>query len=188
MERFTRLRDVLKQTMSDKEVEAFFAYQLSSNDIEFLKETASYVFSKISYKEFNCAAMNALWVALIQDHSTIPAAPVCGSLSFGKKFIFKCLSQIQTPKVSMTKAELWDGHCWLELGAMIADISIGRTLAKDKNVDPQFKETWYNTFDSKGGLVIADTQVFNSCKIYYIPQYIMPTHLITGLIAGSFTE
>lgn len=122
MERNTQLRQALAQTKSKEEIDQFFNYQLSQSATDLLKGTAIEVFEKIPFKGFNCAVMNALRGAILQDHIDIPVSVIARSLINREKTIFQCIGPIPVPDKNMTIAEEWDGHCWLEFGGLIADI------------------------------------------------------------------
>lgn len=183
MNRIELQEQVLRQTMTDTEIQAFFNYELTSDDIAFIRDSATSVLQRTPYKGFNCAAMTAMWCAIIQDHSRIPVAAIAGSLLFGDMAIFTCNSNIPSAKEAVTIKEIWDGHCWLEFGGLIADISIGRTISLE-SVPATFKDHWNKNIGEGKGLVCATPQDFRSLDIHYEPSYALNTEQINGLLAG----
>lgn len=177
------LSNVLRQTRSAAELSHFSEYVLSQEDLTFLEETANEVLERMPYKGFNCAAMNAIWCAIIQDHSSIPVSLIAGSLVFGDLPIFSCYSNIPFGNEQTIINEVWDGHCWLEFRGLIADISIGRTLELEK-IPFSFKEHWKHHISKEKGLTYNTPQYFESVNIYYQPCYSLTNQQIDGLIRG----
>ncbi len=186
MKRIDLLKKILGQTMTETQVQRFISYQLTQEDISFLQDSALNVLQRMPYKGFNCAAMNAIWCAIIQDHSSIPVSAVAGSLYFGDTAIFTCHNNIPYTSEPTTINEVWDGHCWLEFGGLIADISIGLTVALE-NVPPAFLDHWTKNIGNSKGMVCATTAHFESLNIHYDPCYSLNTEQINGLLAGIQT-
>jgi hypothetical protein len=80
LEHYQSLVLCLKQSMNEEERNHFLDYTLTVKDRSFVKETAQEVLRNMPYKSFNCAAMSAIWCAIIEDHSKIPVAAFTGSL------------------------------------------------------------------------------------------------------------
>lgn len=79
--------------------------------------------------------------------------------------------------------EIWDGHCWLEFGGMIGDISLYRTVNYGK-VPEDFSRFIFDTFGKGKGLLCATTEGLNEVGLNYIPCYSLREGQINGLLNG----
>ena len=173
----------LKQSMNEEERKYFLDYTLTEKDRSFIKETAQEVLQKMPYKEFNCAAMSAMWCAIIEDHSEIPVVALSGSLVFGNRTLFSGQKPIPSSDKPVTIKEVWDGHCWLFFGGLVADISLSRTVALG-NVPKEFADHWSTIFGKTTGLVCASPEQLYAINIYYAPKFRLTNGQINGLLNG----
>jgi hypothetical protein len=104
MTRNSVLRKVLKAIMTEKEIDSFFSYKITRDDMTFLQGATTDVLKNIRTKAFNCALMSALLGAVIFGHSEIPVAVVSGHLDYKSRRIFNCKKPIP---FSTNKKETW---------------------------------------------------------------------------------
>lgn len=181
-----RLQLALEGTMTSEKAAAFSNYTLTNLDLDFIKETAKVVLSKSPDKSYNCAAMSAMWGAIIKDHSKIPVSIITGSLSWEGKYIFVCKEPISLqPKGDPNRPSLWDGHCWLEFGGLIADISIFRTIRNEPKL-MEFNQRLIELFGGGKGLLCASPDYMSSIGLEYYPLYSLGDEQINALISGSY--
>lgn len=125
--------------------------------------------------------MSAMWAAIIKDHSKIPVAAICGHLKWKGSNLFYCKENIPTHDTN----GLWDGHCWLEFGGLIADISIFHTLANEeklKNLNSFMEEK----LGAGKGLLCMYAEELDQLYLTYTPCYSLTDLQINSLINGYF--
>lgn len=183
MDRNTALKTSLLQNYSIADIEKFFSYQLSQDEIAFVQDTAKEVLLNMPPKAFNCTQISAIWAAIIQDNSKIPVSVICGDLHFMNKKIFVCNSSVPIPEIGKEINDFWDGHCWLEFGGLIADASFFRTIYFGE-VPNQLKQLIVDKFGNGKGTIIATPDNMLSNGFTYIPKYSLSNLQINGLING----
>ena len=167
--------------LDNEKIEVFNSYQLSHEDIEFIKEVNMAVLSKIPQKAFNCAQLSALLGAIIYDHSDIPVVVMSGHLDYRGRRIFNCSSPIPYSKDKMEINEIWSGHCWIEIPNFIIDNSIFRTIYYG-NVPQTLRSQIVHQFGEGRGTITASIEQMNTIGFNYTPCYELNQDLINGLI------
>jgi hypothetical protein len=179
------LMEVLHQTNNEAAIQRFLQYSLTTEDLEFIKKSANDILLQTPVKAFHCAAMSAAWGAMIEDHSSIPIAVVTGTLKYGKTNIFLGDRALPIGNESAIINEIWDGHCWIEMPGMVADISIFRTI-KNAAVPKHFADHLLNSFGASAGLLCASPDTLARYNLFYEPMYSLSTVQINGLINGAY--
>jgi len=164
-------------------IEAFKSYDLTPNDIEFIKEVCKEIHEAIPQKAFNCAQLSALLGATITDHSSIPAVVMSGHLDYNNSSIFKCNKPISCKPGLTTINEIWDGHCWVEIPHYIIDNSIFRTVYYG-NFPKKFKQQIIKQFGQGRGTLISPAEQMKTIGFEYIPCFEIENVIIDGLIKG----
>ncbi|MDR6785290.1 hypothetical protein ABIE26_003989 [Pedobacter africanus] len=183
MERRTALKTALLQNYSAENAEKFLSYSLTKEDLAFIQDTAKEVLRKMPPKAFNCTQISAIWAAIIEDHSNIPVSVICGDLHFTDKKIFVCKEPLPGPEAGSVIDGIWDGHCWLEFGGLIADASFFRTVYFGE-VPHQFKNLVIQKFGQGHGTIIATPEQMRTNELIYLPKYSLSDIQINGLING----
>ena len=182
-ERDSLLIKVLLKSLSEEGVNAFLSYTISDEDIEFIKSCSSAVLTKISPKAFDCAILSALLGAIIQDNSNIPVVVIAGHFDYFDRRIFNCKGPIPYTVNKTLIKEIWDGHCWIELGGIIIDISIFRTVYYG-DVPPLFRETIIKEYGENRGMICTSPLKFIEVGFNYTPCYCLTQDQINGLVKG----
>lgn len=167
--------------LGNKKIEEFSAYQLSQDDMEFIKEVNVAVLSKIPQKAFNCAQLSALLGAIIYDHSDIPVIVMSGHLDYHERRIFNCKTPIPFSKDKVEINEIWDGHCWVEIPNFIIDNSIFRTIYYG-NVPQILRNQIVQQFGEGRGTLTASIEQMNTIGFNYTPCFELNQDQINGLI------
>lgn len=128
MKRTDTLKAALLQNYSAEDTDKFLKYQLTEKDLVFIQDIAKEMLGNMPSKAFNCTQISAIWAAMVEDHSEIPVAVICGDLHFTDKKIFVCKEPLPGPNQGSVIDGMWDGHCWLEFGGLIAEASFFRTV------------------------------------------------------------
>lgn len=183
MKRTEALKAALLQNYSVEDTDIFLKYRLTEKDLVFIQDTAKEVLRNMPPKAFNCTQISAIWAAMIEDHSEIPVAVICGDLHFIDKKIFVCKEPLPGPEQGCVIDGVWDGHCWLEFGGLIADASFFRTVYFGE-VPYQFKDLVVEKFGTGKGTIIATPEQMLHNELIYIPKYSLSATQINGLING----
>jgi hypothetical protein len=181
--RDTILRRVLLQNFSTAETERHLEYLLTNEEIEFIKLTATEVLINMPQTAFNCTQISAIWAAIIQDHSTIPVSVICGDLQFMDRKVFACNGPLPDPDLGNFENMIWDGHCWLEFGGLIADASFFRTIYFG-DIPSQLRINVIEKFGEGRGSLIGDSQQMELFQLTYLPKYSLSNFQIDALING----
>ncbi|TKC06537.1 hypothetical protein FA048_15100 [Pedobacter polaris] len=183
MERVLELKSVLLDNYTINEVERFLSYQLTVQERNLILETLEAALINVPNKAFACTQISAAWAAMIQDHSRIPVAVVCGDLAYRDTKLFVCHSPIPILTTDEIFIQEWDGHCWLELGGMIADASIFRTIYQGR-VSKTIKNQIIEQFGEGKGALIATPEQMSINNFTYSPKYTLNDIQINGILRG----
>ncbi len=177
------LKNILLTELSAEQTDLFFSYQLNESDLQFLKENIRNTLTYIPNDAFNCAMLSAILGAKIFDDSQIPVTVITGHLDYAGQRIFTCSRPI--PDSTQSKeGEYWDGHCWIELGGHILDISFFRTIYYGK-VPSMLKSKIIYEFGKGRGSLMGTPEKLEISEFNYTPCHILTQNQIDGLIAGA---
>src|SRR4051812_34310642 len=115
MNREISLKNVLKHIMTKDELDTFLSYQISEDDISFLKQVAKVALDVVPINAFNCAMLSGVLGAMIIDHSKIPVSVMCGHLDYFSKRLFNCDKPFPSSIDKKVIDEIWNGHCWIDI-------------------------------------------------------------------------
>ena len=186
MTRELKLRETLKAVLTEKEVQSFVSYQLTNDDLVFLKEAAIEVLKIVPANAFNCAMLSGLLGAIISDHSNIPVAVITGHLDYSSRRLFNCSRPFPYSTDKKEINEVWDGHCWVELNNLIIDISIFRTIYYGQAPVDLYNEIMTKFGEGRGALLCSANEMMNQ-GFNYIPCYSLTNDQISGLVPGAQT-
>jgi hypothetical protein len=184
MTRELELKNILKTTLTETEIKSFFSYQLTKEDLEFLKEAITEVLRTVPANAFNCAMLSGLLGAIISDHSSIPSAVIAGHLDYSSKRLFNCSKPIPYHKDKTEIKEEWDGHCWVEINNLIVDVSLFRTIYFGQVPEYLFTEIVTKFGKGRGAFLCSDKEM-KDFGFNYIPCYCLTNDQISGLVLGA---
>ncbi|MFA6128810.1 MAG: hypothetical protein WC699_16035 [Bacteroidales bacterium] len=161
-------------------------YQISEEDVEFIRQTCHQVLENIPVRAFNCAMLSAILGAIIYDNSKIPVAVIAGHLDYNDQKIFYCKGPIPYSRKKKSINEIWDGHCWVELGGLVIDISIFRTVYFGQ-VPGDFHDQITRKFGLNRGALVGLPGELAHDGFNYTPCYCLTQDQITGLVQGART-
>lgn len=186
MTRELKLRETLKSVLTEKEVQSFFSYQLTNDDLAFLKEAVIEVLRKVPANAFNCAMLSGILGAIISAHSNIPVAVIAGHLDYSSRRLFNCSRPFPYATNKKEINEEWDGHCWVELNNLLIDISIFRTIYYGQVPEDLYNEIVIKFGEGRGALLSSANEMINQ-GFNYIPCYSLTNDQISGLVLGAQT-
>lgn len=150
-------------------------------NIETLKQIVSDILSNTPHRPFLCLPLSALLYATLKDHSLADPSLVTGDLFYKKECIFKQDFSIADAKDSVYQD--WAGHAWVEIGELICDLSIFRTIYSDKFTKP-FKLEIISFFGEGRGCLIGTKESMLEMHLCYRKQDNLSDDLATGIIQG----
>lgn len=186
MTRELKLRETLKAILTEKEVQSFFSYQLTNDDLAFIKEAVIEVLKIVPANAFNCAMLSGLLGAVISGHSNIPVSVIAGHLDYSSRRLFNCLRPFPYATDKKVINEEWDGHCWVELNNLIIDISIFRTIYYGQVPEDLYNQIVTKFGEGRGALLCSANEMMNQ-GFNYIPCYSLTNDQISGLVLGAKT-
>ena len=152
-------------------------------DLELLGRTGREVLSDVPPRSGDCAMLSALWASGLNEYYSMPAMVVAGDLKINGRKAFNCKKNIPTSNDSMrTIKEKWDGHCWIEVGGYIGDLSIFRT-AYSLGENSNLKNFILSEFGEGRGILVSNKEGLPN-GMEYVPKYVLNDQRIAGLLRG----
>lgn len=178
--------DLIRRDVGPTDADLFERYRLS--DTAALTDTAQELLAHTPPLFGQCAAMSAMWAALLRDRYQIPAMVIAGDLIVESCPVFLCNRNIPRPSVdSDLRDQDWGGHCWVEIAGYIADISIFRTARKIDR--PSVLKTFIERrFGLGRGMLLLTRSGLREHQIEYVPKYVLTEDQMNGLIAAMTDE
>lgn len=173
------INELIKKYLGNDIEERFGRFSLT--DFESIKESAFFVLQNAPNQFGDCAALSAIWAAILEDQYNIPVVVVAGDLLINDVSVFKCYSNIPE-SISENYKSMWDGHCWIEINGYIGDISIFRTAYAIKNPSI-LKNFILNKFGKGRGMFFSPKSTLEK-EMKYIPKYVLTDTQINSLING----
>ena len=177
------LENILLTDFTTEQTESFFSYQLIDSDFEFIKENIKKTLTIIPNDAFNCAMLSAILGAKIFDDSQIPVAVIAGHLDYAGQRVFTCSGPIPNSSDN-TDGQYWDGHCWIEFGGYVLDISFFRTIYYGI-VPDKLKNKVISEFGEGRGSLMGKPNELQKSEFTYTPCHIVTQNQIDGLIVGA---
>ncbi len=80
----------------------------------------------------SCLYLSAFLVAMINDHTTLSAKFITGSLKLNELVVYNHSPVKLLLEGQESLLNNWDGHSWIEISGFIIDLSIFRTIFSSK--------------------------------------------------------
>lgn len=134
-----------------------------------------------------CVIMSAYLCALLTDEHKLPAVTVAGNLTISGIPAFQTDIRIQQPSQPDIILDDWQGHCWVEIGDLICDVSICRTadLSPDGS---NLKAFVQSKFGIGKGLVAFPVQNALNEGMVYSPKEVLADDIVTAIIKSYFSK
>jgi len=191
MNRRDVLLRALSKTFNQNTINSFLEYQLSSSDLNFVKYAVTQALQTIKPRPLDCVLLSAVIAVNIQDHSNIPVALIGGDLKYKNLPIFTHHGtqdlNIEAINSNVLNSKL-EGHFWIEIGDMIIDSSIFRTLYSNHFPEYLRNEIKSKIDDEKDYIIATPKEMIQQYNFEYVPRYSLSDETISGLIAGAFFE
>ena len=157
-----------------------FNYEPKELELKQILAVCSEILSIIPERYGDCVHLSTLLHYKLKE-SNISSIVVEGSLKVNNRNLFKHTTKLPTPTSGNKIIEAdWVGHCWVNIGNYVIDLSIFRTI----NTYPDgnfFKNFFIEKFGHNGGAVIFP---INQKEIDYIPKSILTRPQLESFFAG----
>ena len=176
------LEKLIARDRGTPERDQYSTYMLPAPHV--LVETARKFLAHIPPTFGACAMLSAGWAAFLRDNHNIPAIAVAGDLKVRGTKVFKCKENLPQPgQTGKVISRTWDGHCWLEVGGYVGDLSIFRTAYAIQQPSI-LKEFILEKFGYGRGALLCPERELHTLGMAYEPKYVLNENQINGLVAG----
>lgn len=180
------VREVLIENIvcRDRGEEQYLHY-ISANSIspEVLTDASSKTLASVPPKYGSCVMLSAGLVAVLKVHYSVHAIAVLDDLTLDGVKVFECQGNLPIEnKTSDFIEEEWSGHCWVEVGNVICDLSIFRTAYAIEHPSwiKQFIET---NFGQGKGALLSPVEYLPK-GIEFTPKFVLNDYQISGILGG----
>lgn len=132
-------------------------------EISYMAESITENFKLVSG---SCLYMSAVLSAMIQDHLSVDAKFVTGSLSVAGFTVFshQPIKPLLTNKCVFSQ---WDGHSWIEIDDIVFDLSLFRTVFS--SATPPYIQSLFDTrVDRRAAYLIGQKSKLSEIGIQYM--------------------
>ena len=131
----------------------------------------------------SCVMLSGAFVVALSVHYSIPAIAVVGDLMIHGKPVFKCNGNIPMPeKNNEILNTTWDGHCWVEIGGVICDLSIFRSAYNINR--PSLLSTFITSEFGEGKGAILSAPEALPYGMEYVPKHVLNDKQLEAIIGG----
>ena len=175
------LKEIICRDRCKEDYIEFSSFKFDSNEI--LVEAIPKMLRTFPPSLGSCVMMSAGFVAVLETFYSLPAMAVIGDLTIYDEPVFKCKSNIPTPKNNETLInQKWDGHCWVEVGGYICDLSIFRTAYKMKGSN-LLKDFILKQYGENKGAIASPIEYLPE-GISFNPKFVLNEYQLMGAVNG----
>ena len=170
---------------SQAEARDFQQTTLSAADLERLIGAGLNILDNVPHRPFACVPLTALWVVVARDRLRLPAYQVAGDLYVGQHPAFASKSNMpMTASQFNHSLPAWDGHSWVALGNVIADISLLLTTARLPD-HSRLKSTLDRTLHPRPRLLAGTASQMADLGLDYRPKCVLTDAQVTACAHGA---
>lgn len=174
------IEEIVCRDRSLEEWEHYSSYQCPSPEV--LKEPMQMMLASVQPAFGSCVMLSGAFVIALAVHYSIPAIAVVGDLKILGNTVFKCNGNVPIPEGDEILNYSWDGHCWVEIGGVICDLSIFRS-AYNTNRPSLLKQYITSQFGSGKGAVLSAPEDLPT-GMEYVPKYVLNDKQLSAIING----
>lgn len=170
LNRLLRLFSMINSTWGMSE--ALRWYSLQSTDQAEVVDCGRKLMSCVPPAFGYCMMMSAALAAMLRDKHGIPALPIAGNLFVNDSAVFRMNSPLPIAEGDGEVQFDWDGHCWVDIGGKIADVSIFRS-AYSAPMDTLLSSYIRSAFGAGKGLIYCSYDEADELGLKYDPIAVM---------------
>lgn len=172
----------LIEVYSPEEIQNILDYKILEKELNDIASMGRQLLITIPTLPSICASMSSKWYEFIKFHTSIPVCVVTGHLEIQKQSLFTQKVHINSLPFDSENFEGWDGHCWIEFGGYIGDISIFRTVFADTFPHPNCRNWFLSKFGENQECILAKVDDLEIAGLSYIPVNVLSQSEITRLV------
>jgi hypothetical protein len=172
----------LEDVYSSEEIQHILNYKILEEERNNIASIGRQLLKTIPTLPSICASMSSKWYEFIKFHTSVPVCVVTGHLQFGSYQLFTQKVPINSLPFDIENFEGWDGHCWIEFGGYIGDISIFRTVYAETFPHQNFKSQFISMFGENQECIFAKAADLETAGLSYIPVNVLNESVITRLV------
>ena len=131
-----------------------------------------------------CVLLTAALQFRLEGLTNAPSYIVAGNLAVGDKLVFGT-SDATMNAATFSQINLsWDGHCWLQFGKYIVDISLCRTALSNES-PPLLAAHLRPKLGGKSKAILATYQAMTEDGLVYMPLRVLTRAEIDPLVNGA---
>jgi hypothetical protein len=156
----------------------------SRPDLNLIGQSARELLADVPPSFGSCAMLSATWVAYLRERYDVPAVAVAGDLILANVPVFVCERNLPDGKgTGLQDFGEWNGHCWIEVGGYVGDLSLFRSAyaVKPTHHLAQFVRSRFG--EGRGAIVIPSSDL-DEMGMQYRPKYVLTDPQVNALWAG----
>jgi hypothetical protein len=181
-ERRLKFISALESVYSPEEIQNILDYKISEEEFNNIASMGRQLLRTIPTLPSVCVSMSSKWYEFIKFHTTIPVCVVTGHLKVQNQSLFTQKVPINSLPFDSETFEGWNGHCWIEFGGYIGDISIFRTVYAESFPHPNFRKWFLSRFGENQECLFAKVTDLEDAGLSYIPVNVLNESEITRLV------
>ncbi len=181
-ERQLQFISALEEVYSPEEIQNILDYEVSAEELNNIASMGRQLLTTIPTLPSICASMSSKWYEFIKFHTTVPVCVVTGHLGIQNQSLFTQKVPINSLPFDSENFDGWDGHCWIEFGGYIGDISIFRTIYADTFPHPNAKNWFLSRFGENQECIFAKVADLEVAGLSYIPVNVLSESETTRLV------
>lgn len=156
----------------------------SAANIHPITESATRLLASVPPTFGSCAMLSSAWATLLRERYNIPAVVVAGDLVLDGVPVFVSSQNLPDGKSSgLQDFGEWNGHCWINVGGKIGDISLFRSAYAVSPTHHLAKFVRSN-FGCGRGAIFSSVSDLEDSNMHYLPKYVLADEQVKGLWAG----
>lgn len=146
------LVESVERAYSNEEAQRFVAWQPDTSAIQQIGEIAFEILDECQPRPGECRHWTAKWVRAVRSRLGLPAVQVGGDLfAYGE-----CVYRVADDEEFLDPfhpafEQPWPGHSWLQIGDVVADISLPMTVIGDPNCQLTLRRVVESNFQTEQG-------------------------------------
>ena len=178
------IEEIVCRDRNRKDWEEYSSFECPAPEL--LNDPIQQILASVKPEFGSCVMLSDALALYLSSQYSVPAIAVVGDLNLFGKPVFKCNGNIPTPKNNEIIKQNWDGHCWVEIGGVVCDISIFRS-AYNTNRPSRLKQFITSEFGEGKGAIISPPEYLPP-GLEYVPKYVLTDVQLESVMYGLASQ